>query len=260
MARTLRRAVEPGPAVRLPTGRLLRLLVPVGLLVLVLAAGPAVAIGSGEPVRVAIGAVLLALLVLGSVTVFTQLLGSRRGRLDVEDRPEGLTLPPATTVRWLAVGTPVLGLAFALLLVLGGVLGLDIGPRTASPGVGAVLVILIVGSLVRRPRGTGPSPRVVLGPDGVTHWSRGRATSAAWDEIGDVRLRTEPAVQLVVSRAGTWDGVGGRDLVVALAMHSSDPRLVEAVVRHYWRTPGDRSELGTERAVERIEHGVLAGG
>lgn len=260
----LRPPVPPAPPVRLARRAFVRLLLPVGVLVLLGGLGAVAMMLSGEPLVICMGLVITALLLLACVALVS-LLRSNHGRIEVVQVHGRLELPPTATARWIWPIAAGLVLAMAGILVAGGAAGVDLGStRFTSPGVGVVLAVLVLGGVLANPPSPSAVPRIVLTSDGVGRRRRQRTRLMGWDEIAPPRLVTDPGVQVVVwrrnVRGAPLSSAGGLDelrLILPLALYGSDPRLVLALVEHYRANPGDRAELAGPEVIERLRRGDL---
>jgi hypothetical protein len=149
---------------------------------------------------------------------------------------------------------------FALLGLGEGVAGSLIAVTALLAALFLVAVVVIV--LVRAPG------RLILTPDGL--WHRGLTFTgySPWEAAALVDAATvggAPAVMVHVdpsernrsrSFLPAWLGIREQELLPFVVVRdqwlATDPALVYRTVRHYHLNPGDRVELGTEAAVERV--------
>jgi hypothetical protein len=197
------------------------------------------------------------------------LLRPRAGRIEVETVDGRLWLPPVRSVR------PVMLLALVAAAAMGPavLLGLVVDDGLRLPALASVGALVVsagtVPVLVAALRGRWVLPRVGLGPQDVVRESGRGVQTVRWHDVVAVDLVHDPAPRvLITSRTAvpTRDRsrpslgerpVGGPrtradQLAIPVRLHASDPALVVALLRHHLHHPADRSDLGTQRAEDRL--------
>jgi hypothetical protein len=234
--------------------------------------------GLGAVVAVAGGDVVWAVVTVGTTVLCGQVLGlgvylrrrqlRRRGGMPrtgrAEDGHAGIAFRYSGWGYFWYFGLFVTGAAglvpFGLLGLGQGVAGSLIAVAALLAALFLVLVVVIV--LVRAPG------RLILTPDGLWHHGLTFTGYAPWEAAALVDAATvggAPAVMVHVdpsernrSRSFLPARLGIREqellpfVVVREQWIAADPALVYRTVRHYHLNPGDRPELGTEAAVERV--------
>lgn len=255
-----------GPPVRPPRRVLVRLLLSASFCAPLAGLGAVAMLRSAEPLLMAAGLVV-AVFVLYGCALVVLVVRSYEGRIDVAQGRLGLELHPAARARWAGPVLFALGGAFAVILVLGGVTGVDLGSsRFTSPAVGVLLLVALVVGLFTTPPSPSAVPWVVVAPDGVGRRRGQRTRLIDWDEVDAPRLVTTPAVKVVVWKrdARLAPVTSARDadqdamrIEIPVRLYRSDPRLVLALIEHYRAHPGDRGELAGPEAIDRLRRGDL---
>ncbi|MBF4161290.1 hypothetical protein [Nocardioides acrostichi] len=250
----------------------------VGLGVLLIAFAAASGAKEGEPA----GWAVLAMLLVGAV-----LYAVDRPRRDLEPRPwvdkaggrSGLLLP-AAGFRW---GTVYLFAVGAVACLVGPVVALVVaaGEGGLAKALLATALLWLLGLLFVAATVGGVRSRVrsglglLLGPDQVWLTMQFKPASLRWDDVVAVRAhwsRYRPAKDLFRSPEDRIDNfltleAPGEDVAGTVFVRGAvrvdgltldvrrlaiDPYLALAVVRHYLDHPGERAELDSTSAVERV--------
>jgi hypothetical protein len=201
-------------------------------------------------------------LAMGFVLVIAALHGMGRGStsLRTEHDQSGTTFCPDRRFSTLVVASLMLvtlGMGMiAVALPLGALdVPMSAGMRTFSPFVaGFGALVGAVGLAVGWRRGG--IGYVHLGLEGIEIANIAYTESVDWQDITDVRdtaetKKTRRAVVLVL-RDGHEKLIDGADIYVP------GGAALYWMVRHYWRSPGDRAELTDGSAVTRIRRGDFA--
>ncbi|WP_026403177.1 hypothetical protein [Actinomadura rifamycini] len=186
---------------------------------------------------------------------------------DGDERVSGAAFPVRREVR------PAT--ATAAVLFGAGALGMFLSPDPAvgaDPVMLAIGTVLVVAGIVAAAARTG-FRGVVLAPGLVVVRTAlfGRSERLAWEDVLDVivyEAQGGPAFALVPVDLDVF-GTDRRDRLRAafgegrVEVHAGrfgvDPALLLLALRHYLHHPGDRRELGTREAVERIRAGRFPG-